>query len=357
MVNYIKYKGKFWKIVSNKNGRYYLVPKKVNSNYKKKFRTYKNIEKFGFSKNFRKVIKNRRKRNLLKGGAKDDEFPEEPSRVRDPDALLSFRDLKTWNANKVPLQKENQYITKDDRKWINEIPNPRDREIANKSLNDLNKINNLMKIFGGNELSFSNLGEATEYLKNNKEQVLQYITDNAAGTSVGHTLLEGLKLFGNKLLSFIGINTGANRQSEFSEAAMANASKALDELISNLKTKSLTATQTLQQIYLKQGDREEAKQIREDEEKKQDQYRKEDRYTSTPKYQVIRNLNPLGYETGQSQRKVDPENLEQVRNVRQNPILKQLDPAYLPQSQKGPMNQFQKKDSDNLNSKTQSSWQ
>ena len=130
MVNFIKYKGKFWKIVSNRNGRYYLIPKTSNSKFKKRFRSYKNLSKYGYSKNFRGVIRNQNKRNKLKGG-------------KDPDVRNTY--VSDYNSKTVPFTEKDQYITKNDREWVNNLGNPRDKVIADKALNQLNNINQLLK--------------------------------------------------------------------------------------------------------------------------------------------------------------------------------------------------------------------
>jgi hypothetical protein len=319
MTNYIKYKNKFWKVVSNKNGRYYLVPKKGRNNYKN-FRSLKNLKKFGYSKKFRSVLRNQRKRNMLRGGA----VPTE-----------NF--VFDYNDKKVPLQENNKFVTDDDQKWINELKSPRDKTVANKALKQLNDTNRLLRYFGGNEGSFETLDQAVAYLSSNKNQVLQRIFENGIkDKSFGGLLKETFSGIGNRLLNLVGVTTGpgsSTSNSAFDPNTAEKASRALDELISNLKTKALNAQNTLQQLYLKQGDREEQQQIREDEDKKQEKIRKEERVFSTPKYQVVRNLNPLGFGVSQSRRAVDPQNQEQVREVRQNPVVRRIDPSYFSNGQ------------------------
>lgn len=346
MVNYIKYKGKFWKIVSSRNNKYYLVPKKNESKFKRKFRSYKNISKYGYSKNFRYVIRNQKKRNKLKGGAK----------VSDVSPSIRGTFVDEFNDNILPLTKNNQYITNDDQKWINDLGNPRDKVIANKALTQLNQINKLIGYFGGNSQNFKTLGAAVEYLKRNKDQVLQRVyEDNANIRSVGEGIGEWFKGLGNKIANLVGIVIGPEHEGDFSQSSLDRAGRALDEVINDLKTKALSSQQTLQQIYLKQGDRDEAKQIRDEEEAKAEKIRKEDREISTPKYQILRNLNPLGYGVSESRIAVDPENKQQVRDVRQNPVLKRIDPNYLPNSstQASTTNPFQRREQN----QTQSSWQ
>ena len=345
MVNYIKYKGKFWKIVSNRNGRYYLIPKTVNAKFKKRFRSYKNLSRYGYSKNFRGVIRNQTKRNKLKGG----QLPNIRETVVDD-----------YNPKQVPFTEKDQYITKNDREWVNNLGNPRDKVIADKSLNQLNNINKLLKFFGGNTENFRTVSDAAEYLKRNKQQVLEnMIANNAEVRSLGENLKEVFKGLGQKILNFIGVNINP-KEYDFTASNYEKQSKALDEIINDLKNKALTSQQTLQQIYLKQGDREEAKAIRDEEEAKQEKIRKEDRVLSTPKYQIVRNLNPLGFGVSESRINVDTENKEQVREVRQNPVLKRIDPNYLPRTSQNKVmaptpasttNPFQRRE------QSQSSWQ
>ena len=130
------------------------------------------------------------------------------------------------------------------------------------------------------------------------------------------------------MLNLVGVSLGPDSSSAFDPNSTEKASRALDELVGNLKSKALNAHNTLQQLYLKQGDREEQQQIRQDEEKKQEKIRKEERVFNTPKYQVVRNLNPLGFGVSQSRREIDPQNQEQVREVRQNPVVRRVDPNY-----------------------------
>lgn len=310
MANYIKYKNKYWKVVSNKNGRYYLVPKKERASFKN-FRTLKNIKKFGYSKKFRTMVRNQVKRNKLRGGADVERF------------------VFDYNDKQVPLQQNNKFITDDDQKWVNELTNPRDKTIANKALKDLNETNRLLKYFGGNESSFRTLDDAVRYITSNKSQVLQRVFENGMkDKSFGGLLKEAGKGIGTRLLNLVGVSLGPDSSSAFDPNSTEKASRALDELVGNLKSKALNAHNTLQQLYLKQGDREEQQQIRQDEEKKQEKIRKEERVFNTPKYQVVRNLNPLGFGVSQSRREIDPQNQEQVREVRQNPVVRRVDPNY-----------------------------
>lgn len=353
MVNHIKYKGKFWKIVSNRNGRYYLIPKKMESKFKKKFRSYKNIQKFGYSKNFRQVVRNQKKRNMLKGGA-----------VEPPNPRETF--VFDYNKNVVPMQAKNQYVTKDDKKWIDQLGNPRDQKIANSALSELNSINGLLNYFGGDSQKFTTLGDAVQYLRSNKDQVLQRVFENPSKLrNFGQNLGNVLKGVGLKIANFVGIPFGPENEWDMSSESIEKAGRALDEIVNDLKSKAISNKQTLQQLYLKQGDREEAKSIRDEEEQKQNKIRKEDRMTSTPKYQIIRNLNPLGYGVSESRVNVDPENLQQVRDVRQNPVLKRIDPNYFGKSSRPPpvtpknsnVNPFQNREQIQDPRKAQSSWQ
>ena len=83
-----------------------------------------------------------------------------------------------YNDKQVPLQQNNEFITDDDQKWVNELTNPRDKTIANKALKDLNETNRLLKYFGGNESSFRTLDDAVRYITSNKSQVLQRVFEN-----------------------------------------------------------------------------------------------------------------------------------------------------------------------------------
>lgn len=226
----------------------------------------------------------------------------------------------------------NSYVTGNDSAWIKKL-NPYDKVIANKSVKTLNAISKLVGKFEPN-LKSSDMADQVKALTKLKSRIVQEAMNytgfnkESIGSALGNTFKDiGLTIVGKGWLW----ESGQEKLESVTEKK-AKITAALDDLLNQARNKGQEALSQLNQLYLKQGDREEQQQIRDKEEKKMDdkteQLRKKDKEESLPDYQRVDEVNPLGFSSGKRYMKVDPNNLAQVKSVRNNPMLREQDKSY-----------------------------
>lgn len=276
------------------------------------FRTYRNYTQFGV-----KDKRARKKRLAMKGRG-----PTESKTIK-------------------PAEQKS-FVTDNDSEWIKKL-NPYDKLIANKSLKTLGSFGKLIKQFDpdydGNLNSFiTGVGK----LQALKSKVVQGVLGYGEGAdSSSKARLAAGRLFRDLGLTLSGMswlfNTGHVNLETVAEYKQ-QITAALDDLLSQARVKGQEALGQLNQLYLKQGDREENEQIRNKEEKKQDEkneeLRKKDREESLPDLQSIEEVNPLGYVSGHRYLKVDPKNEAQVKSIRNNNFLREQDKSYFDRNSK-----------------------
>lgn len=297
MTMYVRYRGKMMKVVSRKGKRYYLKPIKAKSStrFGKHFRTYRNLKRYGVSK-----------QTLLK---------------KNPNSRLKMR-----GRGGTPFDGKSQgnnYITQNDDKWISSLSNPYDKKIAKDSIKQLSALRRLYFIVepDADDLSASDM---IKLLTSLKGKIVQEAL-GGAGKRIGDVFKDiGLTLAGKGWLWESG-QPGLESITE--RKAQLNA--ALDELIGQARVKAQNALQTLQQLYLKQGDREEQENIREEERERQDKIHEKDRRENLPDAQTVEELNPLGYVTRRRKSdKFDLNDPSAVAYLRQHPVVREVDPSY-----------------------------
>lgn len=283
----------------------------------KSFRTYRNYEQFGVKD--RGAIKKRLKmkgRGMVKG--------TEKSKVTDKGG-------KSGGSK--------SYVTENDSVWIKKL-NPYDKLIANKSIKTLNGINKLIGQFDPN-LQSDDFASQVKNLTSLKSTIVQTVLGYKSG-SYGANVNEALKnTFKDIGLTLAGKGWLWESGLEKNESVTERKQKivaALDDVLNQARNKGQEALSQLNQLYLKQGDREEQQQIRDKEESKQDEknekIRQKDKIESLPEYQTVEEVNPLGFVSGRRYMKVNPNNESQVRSARSNPFIREQDKSYYNNNQK-----------------------
>lgn len=288
------------------------VSKKRNA-LLKSFRTYKNYQKFGVKD--RSAVKQRLKmRGRGESGQAD----------------------KTVEGGKSGGQKN--YVTDNDSVWIKKL-NPYDKLIANKSIKTLNGINKLIGQFDP-DLQSDDFASQVKNLTAIKSKIVQTVLGYTGRNpeSVGEALKNTFKDIGLTLVGKGWLWESGQEKLESVTERKQKIVAALDDVLNQARNKGQEALSQLNQLYLKQGDREEQQQIRDKEEKKQDEknekIREKDKIESLPEYQTVEEVNPLGFVSGRRYMRVNPNNESQVRSVRSNPFIREQDKSYYNNNQK-----------------------
>lgn len=252
--------------------------------------------------------------------------------LRDKGAMK--KRLKMKGRGPVQTGGNKSYVTDNDRAWIKKL-NPYDKLIANKSIKVLDGISKLVGKFDPS-LKNEDMAEQVKKLSQLKSTIIQQALGyegQGFGGNVGNALKNTFKDIGLTLVGKGWLWESGQEKLESVTERKQRLSAALDDLLNQARNKGQEAMSQLNQLYLKQGDREEQKQIRDEEEKKQDEkneaLRKREKLENLPEYQSIDEVNPLGYSSGRRYLKVDPENQSQVRAVRNNPMLREQDTSYI----------------------------
>lgn len=285
------------KIVSRKGKRVYMreMKPKLPSRFVRHFRSYSNLSRYGLSKAHYKTSRNKLK---LRGAG--------------------------------PMAKESGFVTQNDEEWVRKLSNPYDKKIANESLKTLKGLRSLVGIVDP-DLNGKPMDQLLKEFNSRKSEIIQEALGNRghSGEQIRKRIERSFKDIGLTLIGKGWLWDTGNDLFESTGEKKQQFTAALDDLISQARIKSQTAFQTLQQLYLKQGDREEGEQIREDERKKQKEQHDKDREESLPGYQSVDEVNPLGFVTKRRTVRVDPNNSRQIQNVRQNPLIREFDRSYL----------------------------
>lgn len=288
--------------VKHRNGSKVLLKpvnvKKRRENLLKSFRTYRNYERFGLKN--KKAMK---KRMHLKG-----------------------RGPTTTTGSK-------SFVTDNDNEWIRKL-NPYDKLIANKSVKTLNAINKLVGSYEP-DLKNSSLSDQIRNLTQLKSTLVQEVMGytGKGAPAVKNALRNTFKDLGLTLVGKGWLWESGQEKLESTTEQKQKIVAAVDDLINQARNKGQEALSQLNQLYLKQGDREEQEQIRTKEEEKQDKkndaLREKDRLENIPKYQSVDEVNPLGFSSGKKYRSVDTSDPSQVRFVRNNPFTREQDKSYI----------------------------
>lgn len=334
----MKAKGKIGK-------RMYLkeVSKKNPTRFIRHFRSFKNVQKYGLT---RKVVRNSKNKLKLRGSGVNFKGIRE---VIDPSTDSRFDPrYKPKGDKSVKIPKTSKqldgFITQNDNEWIRKISNPYDKKIANDSLKTLRGLKNLMKNVDPDSTN-KDMVELLGSLVKFKNDFVQIALGNR--TDLNKRLQQNFKDIGLKLVGYSFLwDTGSDKFESVVEKKQA-ISAAYDDLINQARSKVQTALNNLQTVYMKQGDREENQRIRDEDEAKQKKLRdlddakreqerlqdqkdrEKDRLENAPLSQVVENVNALGYGSSRSNVKVNPNDVEQVRKVRQNPFIRVQDKRYL----------------------------
>lgn len=234
------------------------------------------------------------------------------------------------------------FITDNDNSWISSL-NPYDKVIAKNSVKTLKALQKLLKTFNISYDSNEKVSDQIQKLKAAKEEIVQkllgYDKYGSVNKSISNAFKNIMKDFGINVLGFFGFQgVGGLSSLETSGEKKIAIQSALDDYLNQVRTKSQEAYSILQQLYLKQGDREEQREIRKKEEEKQLELRKQDKVDTLPTYQTVEEVNPLGYVARRRYLKVDPDNERQVKSARNNPFLREQDRSYFDKSRVQPLN-------------------
>lgn len=300
----VQYRGKLYKSVGRRGRRLYLkdVTHKYPRSYKTKFRSYANLKAFGVSKKSKLI--NSKNRLKLRGGA------ALPGASGSADA----------------------FVTNDDNEWVRKISNPYDRHIADQNLKVLR---GLKKFFGlidptssGKDLKISDM---INELNTQKRAIVDAALDNIGNSSaqINQRLKNIFKDIGLTLIGKGWIWNAGYTKFESVPERKQQVQAALDEIISEMKTKAQGAVSSLQQLYLRQGDREEGEKLRIKDEERARQLREKEDASNVPKYAYTEYVNPLGYSGRREQRVVDVKNPDEVRRAKTEPTERRFDRGYL----------------------------
>lgn len=277
--------------------RVYLqeVGEKLPSRFVRHFRSFGNLDRYGMRKSF---VRNSAQKLNLRGKGK-------------------------------PGNTQFGFITRNDKEWIRKIENPNDRLLADQSLKTLTALKNFMKVFDPDIVSKSP-GDVLKTFNAKKSEIVQAaLGNNSMDSGAKNARIQ--RSFKDLGLTIIGKgwlwDTGSTKFESTTERKT-QLQTALEDLLSQTRMKAQSALADLKNLYMRQGDREEQKRIRDEEEGKAEKIRQKDREENLPSYQVVDSVNPLGYVTGRRNRNVDASDSQQVRRVRQNPEVRELDRSY-----------------------------